>query len=392
MASTSQGVAAPDPQGQLESKDLPNVRPLGKGLSGIIYETTWSGKRYARKDFPLGSMKHNLVFEKEAKSLFNLDHPNIVKCFGYTIGKSSCSLLQEYVDDNLQTTMEKRIEAQRKSASSGSASQSTVLDVEEIKRLVSSKAEEIEGGDVPAVPPFELREAVDIILQIATGMEYLHDHGIAHGDLKPSNVMVHWEESAGAMKVKVADFGLIETKKRIKLVAKRARHFEILMWKAPERLEKLLGPLTKSSDDPFTESDTNSDESQGYENFKKSKLAMADVYSFGLMCLHVLGEGLMYPDLSLTQIREERTVTEPTRPKLPSSCPEYLELLIHSILEFEFSRRPTFFYIRTVLETFQPKYISHLLEGIISKLFLCLYNIVHILLGELCFSKTIFIF
>lgn len=390
MASSSQGVAL-DSQWRFESKDLPRIRCLGKGLSGIIYETTWLGNRYTRKDFPLGSMRHNFIFEKEAKSLFDLHHPNIVQCFGYTIGKSSCSLLQEYVDGNLQNTMEKRIEALRKKISSGGMSlESRVLDIEEIKRLVSGKVQETEETDVSlesfdnAILPFEVPEAVDIILQIATAMEYLHDHGIAHGDLKPNNVLLDWD--SGVMKVKVADFGLIETKKRIKLVSKRARHFEILMWKAPECLEKLLGPLTKNSDEPFTESDTNSDESEHNGNFKKSKLAMADVYSFGLTCLHILGEELMYPDLSLTQLREKRTM--PFRQKLPSACPEYLELLICSTLEFEFSRRPTFSYIRTLLETFHLKHIPRPLEGAASKLFPCpqKFRIIYVLVLNQCIA------
>ena len=172
----------------------------------------------------------------------------------------------------------------------------------------------------------------------------------------------------------MADFGLIETKKRIKLVSKRARHYEILLWKAPERLEKLLGPLTETSDDPFTDSDTNSDESGGDENFKKSKLAMADVYSFGLTCLYILNEEVMYKDLSLTQLREKRTLPS-FKPKLKLPYPEYLELLIYSIFEFEFSRRPTFSYIRLFLEMFHLKHIPRLLKGMKCKLFLCLQKL-----------------
>ncbi|KAG0584390.1 hypothetical protein KC19_3G207200 [Ceratodon purpureus] len=354
MASSYQEVA-PVSQRMLDSTELPSKRSLGRGLSGVTYETEWLGNKYARKDFPLGSMKHNHVFEKEVKSLFDLDHPNLVKCVGYTIGKSSCSLVQEYVNDNLQNTMEKRIEAQRKKLDS--PPQSRVLDIEEIRRLVNESEKTGQSSDSHEnIVPFEPPEAMAIILQIATGMEYLHDHGIAHGDLKPSNVLL--SSKSGVLKVKVADFGLLETKKRIKMVSKRARHLEILTWKAPELLEKLLGPKTENSNDPFTESDTNSEESRSCENFKKSKLAMADVYSFGLTCLHILGEELMDPDLSLNQLREKRT-SPGFRHKVPSACPEYLEILLHSISEFEFSRRPTFSYIRTLLEKFHPKHIPH---------------------------------
>lgn len=72
--------------------DLPSVCRLGKGLSGFVYETAWKGNKRAKKYFPLGSVKHK-IFEREACALLDLDHPNVVKCFGYTIGRSYCLLL-----------------------------------------------------------------------------------------------------------------------------------------------------------------------------------------------------------------------------------------------------------------------------------------------------------
>jgi len=132
---------------RLESKQLPSVRSLGKGLSGFIYETTWLGNRYARKDFPLGPVKRCYVFEKEVKPLFDLHHPNIVKCIGFTVEKSSCSLVQEYLDDDLQNTMQRRIEVQRKKNSS-STLRSRVLNIDEIKRLLLCNAGEREIAGV----------------------------------------------------------------------------------------------------------------------------------------------------------------------------------------------------------------------------------------------------
>lgn len=329
------------------------------------------GNRYTRKDFPLGSAKLNGVFEGETKSLLDLDHPNIVKCCGYTTGKSSCSLL-EHVDDGLQSTMEKRNEAQRKKnlVGSNSTSRSRVLDVNEIKRLISRKMEERKMTDVDSsrmsesTVPFEVREVVSIIFQIATGMEYLHDNGIAHGDQKPKNVLLN--STPDERIVKLTDFGLIETKKRIKLVSKRSRHFEVLMWKAPEILEKLLGTLTKDSDDPFTESETDSDsETDTSDDFKSSKLAMADVYSFGLTCSHILGVELVHPDLSLTQLRKQR-MRGFSPDFLPSACPEYLGFIIRSSLEPEPSSRPTFSKICELLEAaYESKQLPRPMKGAI---------------------------
>ena len=344
MATSSSHGVAPDVPRSSESKDLPILRRLGKGLSGFLYETaSRNGIRHARKDFPLGSKKH-AIFVREASALPDLEHPNIVKCFGHTVGRSSCSLLQEYVDDNLQTTIQKRIEAQRKKNSTRHF-RSRVLDVEEVKRLLSSEVTERGmggaggsssrmAGSGSTILPFEMREAVRIISEIATGMKYLHDNGVVHGDLKPKNVLLCLK--AGEIKVKVADFGLVETKRRIKLVSKRTRHREILAWKAPELLERLLGPVTEDSDDPFTDSDTDSEDG----GIGTSAAMGADVYSFGLTCSLILGGKVLFPELGLTQLREQRM--KGYEPDLPPTCPAHLKSVIHSCLERKPGSRPSF--------------------------------------------------
>jgi len=65
--------------------------------------------------------------------------------------------------------------------------------------------------------PFTPQAAVDVMSQIASGMEYLHGQGVVHRDLKPNNILVspntNPELSAdGYVEVKLADFGLAKTK------------------------------------------------------------------------------------------------------------------------------------------------------------------------------------
>ena len=367
MESSSYYEVTPNLQRKLEAKDLPSVRRLGKGLSGFVYETLCNGYKYARKDFPLGSVKH-VIFEKEVSTLLDLDHPNIVTCFGYAVGRSSCSLVQEYMDDDLQSTLQRR-------RNSTSASHSRVLAVDEMKSLLHSKmykesdtirAHEAGSSGSSRLLHFDIPEVEDIISQIATGMRYLHDHQVVHGDLKPKNVLVC--SGSGEMKVKVADFGLIETKKMIKLVPKRTQHHEILMWKAPECLEELLGPLTKDSDDPFTDSDTEEDERFGsHDDNNFNFLAMADVYSFGLTCSHILGGKLLFPYLSLTELRKQRM--HGFMPELPSACPENLKFIIGLCLRTEPLRRPTFSAICTLIALLYhiPGFVN-MMGGAISEL------------------------
>lgn len=75
------------------------------------------------------------------------------------------------------------------------------------------------------------------------------------------------------------------------------------MWKVLEILEKLLGILIKDLDDFFIELEIDLDlEIDIFDDFKSSKLVMVDVYSFGLICLYILGVELVYLDLSLIQL------------------------------------------------------------------------------------------
>ncbi|MCP4786063.1 MAG: protein kinase [Fuerstiella sp.] len=50
--------------------------------------------------------------------------------------------------------------------------------------------------------------ACDIICQVANGLQHAHERKMVHRDVKPGNMMVHWEDS-GAGIVKLVDMGLV---------------------------------------------------------------------------------------------------------------------------------------------------------------------------------------
>ncbi|MEO2016267.1 MAG: protein kinase [Fuerstiella sp.] len=50
--------------------------------------------------------------------------------------------------------------------------------------------------------------ACDIIRQVATGLQHAHERKMVHRDIKPGNMVVHWEDS-GAGIVKLMDMGLV---------------------------------------------------------------------------------------------------------------------------------------------------------------------------------------
>jgi eukaryotic-like serine/threonine-protein kinase len=67
--------------------------------------------------------------------------------------------------------------------------------------------EVVEGGNLDELlgrsGPLEVAEACEVIRQAALGLQHLHEHGLVHRDVKPSNLML-----TPAGEVKVLDLGL----------------------------------------------------------------------------------------------------------------------------------------------------------------------------------------
>lgn len=318
---------------KVKSKNLVTGRFLGQGCSGIFYETTLAGShfrkvRLVRKLFP--GVKGD-IFESEVVRLFELNHhPMIVKTFWWTVDNRSCSLVMEYVRDNLCSVMRKRKEALRKESASS-------------QQLVT-------GTTSPA--PFQLPEAIDLVLQIAKGMQHLHDGGVIHGDLKPNNILIEWEE--GRMLVKLADFGLIETKRRTTLVSQRALFSQMIKWSAPELFEDYFASMSEDMEflwtTSLTRSDTSSSSASNTKNGPEILMEKVDSYSFALTCVYILGGQIMWNGkLSPNELRE-KILNSDSRPELPLGCPRKLKSLILECWDVDPTLRPTFSVICEKLE------------------------------------------
>ena len=107
-----------------------------------------------------GSLKR---FEREARVLATLSHPNVAAIYGFERLDGAPYLILERVEGE-------------------------------------TLAQRLRRGALP------LREAAAVALQVAEGLEEAHGKGIIHRDLKPSNVML---EPGG--RVKLVDFGLAKT-------------------------------------------------------------------------------------------------------------------------------------------------------------------------------------
>jgi len=143
---------------------------IGAGGMGEVYRATDTklGRDVAIKVLPAevaGNAERLARFEREAKLLALLNHPNIAHVYGF----------------------------ERATLPDGSTAHFLAMELVEGEDL----AERLARGPIP------LDEALEIAKQIAEALEEAHEKGIVHRDLKPANVKVTPDG-----KVKVLDFGL----------------------------------------------------------------------------------------------------------------------------------------------------------------------------------------
>jgi Tol biopolymer transport system component/predicted Ser/Thr protein kinase len=141
------------------------VSMLGKGGMGEVYRARDPrlGRDVALKVLPadLANDAERLArFDREARTLATLQHPNIASIYGFEEDEGQRFLVMELVEGR-------------------------------------ELAEVCQAGKI------DLDETLRIGLQIATALEAAHETGIVHRDLKPANIML-----TGDGTVKVLDFGL----------------------------------------------------------------------------------------------------------------------------------------------------------------------------------------
>src|SRR5271169_6537417 len=141
------------------------VSPLGAGGMGEVYRARDAklARDVALKVLPEAFARDTdrmARFQREAKVLASLNHPNIASIYGLEDSSTTHALVMELVEG-------------------------------------PTLADRIKSGPIP------ISEAMPIAKQMCDALEYAHEHGIVHRDLKPANVKVTNDDA-----VKVLDFGL----------------------------------------------------------------------------------------------------------------------------------------------------------------------------------------
>ena len=109
----------------------------------------------------------------------------------------------------------------------------SVFDVGEVDNLPYIVMEHLAGGSlkgrIERTGPLKAGDAVRIAVEVANGLAFAHSKGIIHADLKPSNILFDANDHA-----KIADFGIARTPKED---AATPELYATAMYVAPERVE-----------------------------------------------------------------------------------------------------------------------------------------------------------
>ncbi|KAJ8439419.1 hypothetical protein Cgig2_001759 [Carnegiea gigantea] len=248
-------------------------------------EMQWLGESFALRHF----FGEPALLKTEISALFSLSHPNVVQylCGFHDEEKNEYFLVMELMSKDLS---------------------SYIKEVCGPKRQV----------------PFSLPAAVDIMLQIARGMEYLHSRKIYHGDLNPSNVVLKRRSSSsveGYFLAKVLGFGLRDVKTIFRTSSPKFDETFTNIWYAPEVLAEQEKPGS-SCRHKYSEK--------------------ADVYSFGILCFELLTGKVPFEDGHLQGDMMGRNIIAGERPLFPFVLPKCLATVIKRCWQTDPNQRPSF--------------------------------------------------
>ena len=145
------------------------IKIIGRGGMGAVFKAqhrklkTFRALKILKSDL-INDQKFVLRFEREARVMARLDHPNVLKVYEFFQESKYLVLVMEFLTGE---TLAERLKRLR------------VLDIKEV---------------------------LDIMLQTCRGLGHAHDLGVIHRDLAPDNLMI--TKSGCDEIVKVIDFGI----------------------------------------------------------------------------------------------------------------------------------------------------------------------------------------
>jgi Tol biopolymer transport system component len=258
----------------------PIEREVGRGGMGVVYlgRDTRLDRPIAIKVLPDGFARdpERLArFEREARLLAALTHPNIAGIYGLEEAEGQRFLTLEYVEGE-------------------------------------TLAERLRRG------PLALEDTLDLCRQIASALEAAHEAGIVHRDLKPGNVML-----TPAGDAKVLDLGLAKS-------AAAGTESSTDLSQSPT----ITSPMTGAGVILGTAAYMSPEQARGKPVDRRT-----DIWSFGCLLYECLTGQQAFAGETVSDLIAMILQGEPDWSKLPAKTPEKLRLLLTRCLERDARRR-----------------------------------------------------
>ncbi|XP_074573405.1 serine/threonine-protein kinase 52-like [Curcuma longa] len=262
---------------------------IAHGTYGTVYRGTYGGQDVAVKlldwgqdgvSFDAESSSLRAAFRQEVAVWHKLDHPNVTKFIGASMGTSNLKIPQR--------------NATAGNVSCGLPGRACCVVVEYLaggtlkQYLIKNRRKKL-----------PLKIVVQIALDLARGMSYLHSKKIVHRDVKTENMLLDVNRT-----LKIADFGVARVEAQ-----NMTGETGTLGYMAPEVLEG------------------------------KPYNRRCDVYSFGICLWEIYCCAMPYADLSFGEV-SYAVVRQNLRPEIPRCCPGSLASIMKRCWDENPNKRP----------------------------------------------------